>query len=486
MEKKKVLLLLLFLVVLFGGFCCVSAASPARLASRFFSNLLSAILRRLWSLTPTTKNSILHRSSVRFESGYHVETVFDGSKLGIEPSSVEITPSGELVVLDSENSNIYRVSLPLSKYSRPKLVAGSAAGYTGHVDGMPREARMNHPTGITVDDKGNIYVADTKNKAIRKITETGVTTIAGGKLNKGAHSDGPSGDAKFSNDFEVVYISSSCSLLVVDRGNQAIREIPLHFDDCAYQYGAGITLGIAVLFAAAFFGYMLAMLQRRWAVVASSINDPTPTKASYISSPYQHPIKSSIRPPLIPPEAEIDRKEEEGLFTSTKKLIAGAGSSFSAIFSGIFSRKKPQSHHHNHHQRYEVNTWPSQESFMVPNEESPPVETQTPKPRKTYAFMSKNPEKLQQLRHSRAYFSGWEGEPQPQQHMQKLLRYSSGPQTYYEPSYETRGEVVFGAVQESDSKYERMEIEAVNYGDPFYDQYGPRHRANYMGCHNDY
>lgn len=55
--------------------------------------------------------------------------------------------------------------------------------------------------------------------------------------------DGPSEDAKFSNDFDVVYIGSSCSLLVIDRGNQAIREIQLHFDDCAYQYGSGFPLG---------------------------------------------------------------------------------------------------------------------------------------------------------------------------------------------------------------------------------------------------
>lgn len=72
----------------------------------------------------------------------------------------------------------------------------------------------------------------------------GVTTIAGGKWSRGGgHVDGPSEDAKFSDDFEVVYIGSSCSLLVVDRGNQAIREIQLNFDDCAYQYGSGFPLG---------------------------------------------------------------------------------------------------------------------------------------------------------------------------------------------------------------------------------------------------
>ena len=51
---------------------------------------------------------------VRYEGGYDVDTVFDGSKLGIEPHAVEVTPAGDLLVLDSINSNIYRVQLPLS------------------------------------------------------------------------------------------------------------------------------------------------------------------------------------------------------------------------------------------------------------------------------------------------------------------------------------------------------------------------------------
>jgi len=135
----------------------------------------------------------------------------------------------------------------------------------------------------------------------------GVTTIAGGKMVRGGgHVDGPSEDAKFSNDFDVVYLGSSCSLLVIDRGNQAIREIQLHFDDCADQYGSGFPLGniyipkfsvwvpscilqsslsqllfnvsliqcfniagIAVLVAAVFFGYMLALLQRRLSSIVS-------------------------------------------------------------------------------------------------------------------------------------------------------------------------------------------------------------------------
>lgn len=52
-------------------------------------------------------------------------------------------------------------------------MAGSSEGYSGHVDGKLRDARMSHPRGLTVDQRGNIYIADTKNKAIRKISDAG-------------------------------------------------------------------------------------------------------------------------------------------------------------------------------------------------------------------------------------------------------------------------------------------------------------------------
>jgi len=58
--------------------------------------------------------AVSSRSMMKFESGYNVETVFDGSKLGIEPYAVEVLPNGELLILDSANSNIYRISSSLS------------------------------------------------------------------------------------------------------------------------------------------------------------------------------------------------------------------------------------------------------------------------------------------------------------------------------------------------------------------------------------
>lgn len=287
---------------------------------------------------------------------------------------------------------------------------------------------------------------------------------------------------------------------MIDRGNQAIREIQLNFDDCVYQYEAGFPLGVALLLAAGFFGYMLALLQRRVLGMVSTEDElQTPMKASIASIPpyqIQKPLKPSLRPPLIPNEDESEKPEvEEGFFTSLGKLIGGAKSSVAEIVGAAFSRKKRPSVHH--YQQGRSGSWPVQESYAIPRDETPPVvDTRTPTPRKNYAFMSKEPEKIHHIRQGRAPYNGWNNGESPQQqqqqqhqqvHHQQYLQhnrqYSLGPQTFYEPSCEATNEIVFGAVQEVDSARRAVEIKPVNYGDAAaYEQSGLRYRSGgYMG-----
>ncbi|CAL5325739.1 unnamed protein product [Camellia sinensis] len=512
MGRNWSILLLIFAILLSGFSSALATPTPAKILSGVVSNVVSALIKRLWSPKSTTTTAISSRSMMKFEGGYNVETVFDGSKLGIDPYSVEVSPTGELLVLDSENSNIYMISTPLSRCkrnhsdyntgfdSRPKLIAGSPDGYSGLVDGKPREARMNHPKGITVDHRGNIYIADTLNMAIRKISDAGVVTIAGGKWSRGGgHVDGPSEDAKFSNDFDVVYVGSSCSLLVVDRGNQAIRDIQLREDDCVYHYNGNQHLGIAVLIAAGFFGYMMALLQRRVGAMFSSqkgkerytrfsqadclpdefAQDPeTQMREGMSPAPYQRPHKS-VRPPLIPPEDEYE-KPEEGLFTSLGRLFLNGVTSAVEIFVSLFlgfRKKKKSPVHHQFQQHYQQlskhsNAWPMQESFMIPHDDEPPsIEPRTLTPMQTYPFMSKEVEKPRHPKRSRTFH-----------HQQQYQRhYSSGPQTFYEQSCETK-EIVFGAVQEQDGRREAVVIKAVDYKDPMYNNnHNVQSQCNYKG-----
>ncbi|CAJ2665461.1 unnamed protein product [Trifolium pratense] len=547
---KNYFMLLFTFVVLLGLLSPTSATPPpAKIVTGVVSNVVSTLFKWIWSQKSKPKvPPVQHsRSMVKFESGYNVETIFDGSKLGIEPYSIEISPDGEFLILDSESSNIYKLSSPMSRYSKPKLLAGSSEGYIGHIDGRPKDARLNHPKGITVDDSGNIYIADTLNMAIRKISDEGVTTIAGGgkRGQVGGHVDGPSEDAKFSNDFDVVYVRTSCSLLVVDRGNNAIREIQLNQHDCMtittttnsdeYEFDNSFPLGIAALVCAGFFGYMLALLKRRVKDMFSSSDDsraPISTKgAPFVSQ--QRPPPKSVRPPLIPNEDEFE-KHDEGFFVSLGRLLVNSSSTMGEIFLSLFigSKRKPISYHQYQQQqqqyhyanRHHSNSWPMQESFVIPDGDEPPpnIETKTPTQRKTYPYTNKELEMLGKTRDNSLYEAnifpppvqinrqpentipqrnhaymnmldnGYDEQQQhyqqqqPQHHSKVQSRYSSTtPSSYYEKNCETN-EIVFGAVQEHDGRREAMVIKAVDYGDPKFSHHNIRPRLNYVGYSHNY
>ncbi|KAG6503348.1 hypothetical protein ZIOFF_035660 [Zingiber officinale] len=167
-------------------------------------------------------------------------TLVVGDKLGVLPHTIRVSLEGELFAVDATNNNIVRITPPLSQCNSPRssLYKVLRAGFDKN-----RVADSRARFGAAMDDKGNVYVADISNMAIRKITESGVTTIAGGKSNIAGYRDGPSEDAKFSNDFDVIYVGRTCSLLVVDRGNAALRQISLQQEDCQYQYTSVSTSG---------------------------------------------------------------------------------------------------------------------------------------------------------------------------------------------------------------------------------------------------
>lgn len=217
------------------------------------------------------------------------------------------------------------------------------------------------------------------------------------------------------------------------------------------------------------------------------LKDQGSLKTTIAPSAYQKSLKS-VRPPLIPSEDELD-KQEEGFFGSLGKLLVNAGASIMEILGGIFPgfKRKPSDYQYQSQQQQKhSNTWPVQESFVIPDEDEPPpsVETRTPTPRKTYAFMSKDAEKLQQLRQSRVFYNDWDGDLQQQQKQQQHHHHryhSPAPYTYYEQNCEKTNEIVFGAVQEQDGKREAVTIKPVDYGDPMFEHHNIRSRFNSRG-----
>ncbi|KAK1362159.1 Six-bladed beta-propeller [Heracleum sosnowskyi] len=193
-----------------------------------------------------------------YEEGYTVTTILDGNKREINPHSVlpSYTTSSDLIVLDSSGSAFHTLSFRDSREGVIKKYCGN--GSAGFSDGELDSAMFNKPKSFAVDLKGNLYVADKNNNVIRKVSKSGVTTIAGGYSQKPGNADGPGRNASFSDDFELNFIPGSCALIISDHGNKLIRQINLKAEDCLQDSPAvlGITsawlltlaLGVACLF----------------------------------------------------------------------------------------------------------------------------------------------------------------------------------------------------------------------------------------------
>src|SRR6266446_4793586 len=104
-------------------------------------------------------------------------------------------------------------------------IAGRA-GQAMSVDGTNGEARFNFPSGIAIDGSSNLYVGDTSNNTIRKVTPMGanwvVTTIAGLAGSVGSN-DGTNSDARFYHPNGVA-VDAAGNLFVVDHSNHTIRK----------------------------------------------------------------------------------------------------------------------------------------------------------------------------------------------------------------------------------------------------------------------
>ena len=135
---------------------------------------------------------------------------------------VAVDGTGNLYVADSNNQMIRKVT-PAGVVT---TITGSVKN-SGSADGTNGAARFNHPYSVAVDANGNLYVADTSNNEIRKIKPVGtnwvVTTIAGSVNNYGS-ADGVGTNAQFSEPWGVT-VDNTGNVYVADTGNSTIRKL---------------------------------------------------------------------------------------------------------------------------------------------------------------------------------------------------------------------------------------------------------------------
>jgi sugar lactone lactonase YvrE len=111
-------------------------------------------------------------------------------------------------------------AVPANNINKISAIAGS--GYGNFADGTGKDASFNYPRGLTTDPEGNIYVADSQNRRIRKITPAGVVTTLAGNDQYGMK-DGTGSAASFYSPSDIIYVSNN--LFVTDY--YSIRKVTL-------------------------------------------------------------------------------------------------------------------------------------------------------------------------------------------------------------------------------------------------------------------
>lgn len=133
------------------------------------------------------------------------------------PSGIAVDDVGNIYISDTNNHRIRKIDI----YGHVSTIAGE--GVSGLKNGAAKQAQFNSPRGLAIDADGIIYVADTGNNCIRKIDKAGIVSTLAGSTIQG-YRDGTGTLARFFAPLSVA-IDPHGDLYVADSGNHRIRRI---------------------------------------------------------------------------------------------------------------------------------------------------------------------------------------------------------------------------------------------------------------------
>ena len=148
--------------------------------------------------------------------GYLNSALYGGSIVGLS-----VTSTG-LIYIPDTNNHVIRV-LDIAGNSVTTL-AGSPGSTRGFADGTGVNARFDSINSVTVDSSGNVYAADRGNQTIRKITPGGVTTTLAGSPRLSGYVDATGSSARFNNPSGLC-VNSSGEIFVVESSNVVVRRV---------------------------------------------------------------------------------------------------------------------------------------------------------------------------------------------------------------------------------------------------------------------
>lgn len=189
------------------------------------------------NITSATNASYTTPATTLADDGKHFRAVFSNSAGSVassaatltvtavisaglsSPGGVTVDDAGNTYVADTSNHRILKITAA----GVVSTLAG-LAGSAGSDDGTGSAARFNVPRGVAVDMAGNVYVADTNNEIIRRITPAGVVSTLAGQAGTSGGADGTGSAARFNRPFALV-VDAAGTVHVADTSNHAIRSV---------------------------------------------------------------------------------------------------------------------------------------------------------------------------------------------------------------------------------------------------------------------
>ena len=151
------------------------------------------------------------------------------------PHGIAADEAGNVYVADSGNNTIRKIATN----GMVTTLAGLAES-RGSNDGNGSSARFWAPFGVAVDGSGNVYVADTLNNTIRKISANGAVTTLAGMAGKAGSDDGIGATARFRNPWGIA-VDGSGNIYVADSSNDTVRKITPNGRVTTYAGSAGMS-----------------------------------------------------------------------------------------------------------------------------------------------------------------------------------------------------------------------------------------------------